>query len=263
MNPAEHLERLFGLRGKVALVIGATGAFGAAAARALGDAGATLCLAGSNTARLAAMKAELDAQGIVGHVVDGRPTDAEAADRIVRTAVGLAGGLDILVVAGGTSAVKPALEMTEDVWSKVMDANVRQTWLICRSAAAVMIERRTRGSMILMSSVRARFATPTGTSAYGPSKAAVDMLTRSFATEWGPAGIRVNALAPTVFRSDLTAWLFEERSDQARKGILARIPLGRLAEPEDFRGAVIFLASPASGIVTGEIIAVDGGFSAN
>ena len=91
------------------------------------------------------------------------------------------------------------------------------------------------------------------------------MLTKSFAVEWGPHNIRVNAIAPTVFRSELTGWLFEdnERANNARAGVLARIPLGRLAEPDDFAGVLVFLASEASSIITGEIINVDGGFSAN
>ena len=89
------------------------------------------------------------------------------------------------------------------------------------------------------------------------------MLTRSLATEWGPHGINVNAIAPTVFRSELTSWLFEDGAEEARKDVLGRIPLGRLAEPDDFAGVILFLASAASDLVTGEIVHVDGGFSCN
>jgi NAD(P)-dependent dehydrogenase (short-subunit alcohol dehydrogenase family) len=173
--------------------------------------------------------------------------------------------VDFVVQASGTAAVAPALDMSPETWDKVMDANVRQTWLLCRAAGKVMVPQARGGSIIMVSSVRARFATPNGTSAYGPSKSAVDMLTRSFATEWGKHNIRVNAIAPTVFRSELTAWLFEdsEKARTARAGVMARIPLGRLAEPDDFAGILVFLASAASGLITGQIINVDGGFSAN
>jgi NAD(P)-dependent dehydrogenase (short-subunit alcohol dehydrogenase family) len=146
-----------------------------------------------------------------------------------------------------------------------VDANVRQTWILCRAAGKIMVPQGRGGVIVPISSVRARFATPAGTSAYGPSKSAVDMITRSLATEWGQYNIRVNAIAPTIFRSDLTAWIFEdtERARETRKAVLSRIPLGRIAEPEDFAGVLIFLASAASSIITGQIINVDGGFSAN
>lgn len=89
------------------------------------------------------------------------------------------------------------------------------------------------------------------------------MLTRSLATEWGAMNVRVNAIAPTVFRSALTAWLYEDDAADKRAEVLKRIPLGRLAEPDDFAGSIVFLSSKASNLVTGHVLAVDGGFSAN
>lgn len=257
------IAKLFDLSGKSALITGATGALGSAAARALAGAGAHVTLAGGNADKLAELAATLP-DGRVTTIAE-RPIDEAAVDRIVSAACAEGRGLDIVVPASGTAAVQPATEMTLETWDKVMDANVRQSWLICRAAGRVMIEQGRGGAMIPISSVRARFATPAGTSAYGTSKSAVDMLTKSFAVEWGQHDIRVNAIAPTVFRSELTAWLFEdtERANTARAGVLARIPLGRLAEPDDFAGALVFLASDASSIITGEIINVDGGFSAN
>lgn len=255
---------LFDLTGKSALISGATGALGSAAAQALAEAGAFVTLSGGNAEKLEAVAADLRAAGASVGTFQGRPQDEETCGAMVATAA--AGrGLDILIAASGTAAVQPALEMAPDTWDRVMDANVRQTWLLARAAGRVMVEQGRGGSIILVSSVRARFATSAGTSAYGPSKSAVDMITRSLATEWGPHGIRVNAIAPTVFRSELTGWLFEddERGTEARKGVLSRIPLGRLAEPDDFAGVLIFLASSASSIMTGQILNVDGGFSAN
>ena len=128
-----------------------------------------------------------------------------------------------------------------------------------------MVDQGRGGTIIPISSVRSRFAGAAGSSAYAPSKSAVDMITRSLATEWGKHNIRVNAIAPTVFRSELTSWIFEddERGTRARKSVLARIPLGRLAEPDDFAGVLVFLASSASSMMTGQILNVDGGFSAN
>ncbi|MBX2837208.1 MAG: SDR family oxidoreductase [Gammaproteobacteria bacterium] len=258
-----ELSTLFDLSGRSALVTGATGALGSAAARALSAAGAHVTLAGGNADKLNALKESLPHNQIT--TIAERPTDEAAAQRIVDAATAGGRGLDIVVPASGTAAVAPATEMPLETWDKVMDANVRQVWILCRSAGRVMIEQGRGGAIVPISSVRARFATVAGTSAYGTSKSAIDMMTKSFAVEWGQHNIRVNAIAPTVFRSELTAWLFEdnERANNARSGVLARIPLGRLAEPDDFAGVLVFLTSDASSIITGEIINVDGGFSAN
>ena len=257
------IAKLFDISGKSALITGATGALGSAAARALAGAGAHVTLAAGNAEKLAAVAQSLP-KDQVSTIVE-RPSDEAAAQRIVDAAIADGRGLDIVVPASGTAAVTPTVDMPVETWDTVMDANVRQVWLLCRAAGRVMIEQGRGGTMVPISSVRARFATPARTSAYGTSKAAIDMLTKSFAVEWGQHNIRVNAIAPTVFRSALTGWLFEdnERANNARAGVLARIPLGRLAEPDDFAGVLVFLSSEASSIITGEIINVDGGFSAN
>ena len=124
-----------------------------------------------------------------------------------------------------------------------------------------MMEQGRGGKIVITSSVRGRVATNNAI-AYCTSKAATDMLTKCFSAEFAPKGITVNALAPTVFRSELTAWLFEEtgRGPEARKGVVQRIPVGRLGEPPDFIGSLIFLSSPASDFMTGHIMYVDGGF---
>lgn len=253
---------LFNLRGKSALVTGASGALGEAAARALAGAGARVTLAGGNRAALEALAEDLLANQAEVSICAGRPTDEDAAQEIVSAAAATR-GLDILVAASGTSVIKPIVDMDPSDWDTVMDANVRQTWLLCRAASRLFIEQQRGGKVILISSVRANFATAAGTSAYGPSKSAINMLTRSLAVELGPHNVCVNAIAPTVFRSNLTAWLFEDAAAEARKQVLSRIPLGRLGEPADFTGIFMFLASAASNLVTGEIINIDGGFSCN
>lgn len=254
---------LFDISGQAALVTGATGALGYSAACALAKAGALITLAGGNEKRLLEIAHELRSSGASVTTIAKRPDTEKSCDDIVTAATEAFGRLDILIVASGTAAVKPALEMDLETWNRVMDANVRQTWLICRSAARVLIEQGQGGKIVLVSSVRGRFATSAGTSAYGTSKAATDMLTRSLAVEWGSHHINVNAIAPTVFRSELTEWLFEEGAEEKRNSLLERIPLGRLAEPDDHQGIILFLTSAASDFVTGQIIYIDGGFSAN
>lgn len=263
MNQA--ITKLFDLTGKSALVSGATGSLGSAAARALAAAGAHVTIAGGNAARLQELAAELAAEGAGVTVFEGRPDSESACDAMVATGrcrwprpghprAGL----------GHRRGQARHRDGRGDLGQG--DGRQRAPDLASVPGGGQADDRAgTRRRHRAVSSVRAHFATPAGTSAYGPSKAAVDMITRSLATEWGPHGIRVNAIAPTVFRSELTSWLFEDndRANEARKGVLSRIPLGRLAEPEDFAGVLVFLSSPASSIITGETINVDGGFSAN
>jgi NAD(P)-dependent dehydrogenase (short-subunit alcohol dehydrogenase family) len=127
-----------------------------------------------------------------------------------------------------------------------------------------MLEHGTGGKVVLVSSTRGKLGHPAGYSAYCTSKAAIDGLTRTLACEWGRHNITVNAIAPTVFRSSLTAWMYAEEGEGAavREAMLARIPLGRLGEPGDVVGPLLFLLSPASAFVTGQVLYVDGGYTA-
>ena len=259
------VSKLFDLTGKTALVSGATGALGSAAAKALASAGAHVVIAGGNTEKLDAVAQELIDAGASATMISERPDDENAATRIALKTQSVSGNIDIVIAASGMSVVEPIIDMEVETWDAVMDANVRQTWLLCRAVGCVMTQQVNEGSIVLISSVRSRFAGAAGTSAYGTSKAAVNMITRSLATEWGTHNIRVNAIAPTVFQSELTAWMFEDNEEaiQNREEVLKRIPLGRLAQPEDFSGVLVFLASQASALITGQIINIDGGFSCN
>jgi NAD(P)-dependent dehydrogenase (short-subunit alcohol dehydrogenase family) len=160
--------------------------------------------------------------------------------------------------------VAPITHMDVTDFERVMDANVRGSWLVCQAAGRQLLGQGDGGSVVLVSSTRGRLGHPAGYSAYCPSKAAVDLLAKTLAAEWGQAGIRVNAIAPTVFRSDLTAWMYadDEKGRATREAILGRIPLGRLAEPEDFNGALIYLLSDASAFLTGQVLYLDGGYTA-
>ncbi|MGC6499961.1 MAG: SDR family NAD(P)-dependent oxidoreductase [Henriciella sp.] len=258
-----RIQKLFDLTGKSALVTGATGAFGEAVAKALAEAGAHVTIAGGNAEALNELAGSLKASGALVETIALRPSDATCCDQIVAVAADDGRGLDILVSASGSAIVKPILDMDDRDWDSVMDANAKQSWMLCRSAGRVFADQGRGGAVVLVSSVRSKFATAAGTSVYGASKAAVDMITRSLATEWGAMDVRVNAIAPTVFRSALTAWLYEDDAAEKRADVLKRIPLGRLAEPDDFAGSVVFLASKASGLITGHVLNVDGGFSAN
>ena len=252
---------LFDVSGRSALVTGATGAFGRAACKALSAAGAKVTIAGGNVEKLAALGSEL---GDDVATVPRRPETEEEAQVMVDTAVERHGGLDIVVTASGMNKVGLITEQPVADWQAVMDANVKGSWLVCRAAGRRLLEQGRGGKIVLVSSTRGRLGHPAGYSAYCPSKAAVDLLARTLACEWGPYRINVNAIAPTVFRSDLTAWMYEDEGTgrATREAMLARIPLGRLGEPDDFVGALLYFVSPASDFCTGQVLYVDGGYTA-
>jgi NAD(P)-dependent dehydrogenase (short-subunit alcohol dehydrogenase family) len=255
---------LFGLESRSALITGATGALGGAAARALAASGARLTLAGGSGDALESLGAELRDGGAEVELVARRPDSPEDAEAMAEAAVRAHGRIDLLVTASGVNKVGAIQEQDPGDWQEVMDANVRGSWLVCRAAGARMLEQGEGGKVVLVSSTRGRLGHPAGYSAYCTSKAAIDGLTRTLACEWGRHGITVNAIGPTVFRSDLTAWMYADEGPgrDVREAMLARIPLGRLGEPDDFVGPLLFLLSPASDFVTGQVLYVDGGYTA-
>jgi NAD(P)-dependent dehydrogenase (short-subunit alcohol dehydrogenase family) len=260
LNPRE----LFDISGRPAVITGATGALGRAASLALAAMGAKLTLAAGTRSALDELAGEVRALGADVRAVALRPDNIENAEAIARAAADAFGGIDILISASGTNLPNPIGKMPVEDWDAVMDANVRGSWLMCRAVGAHMLRQDRGGKVVLISSVRGRHGSPLGYSSYCPSKAAIDGLVRALALEWGPNRINVNGIGPTVFRSKLTAWMFddEKTGGQANVPALKRIPLGRLGEPEDLIGALIYLISPASDFCTGQILYVDGGYTA-
>jgi NAD(P)-dependent dehydrogenase (short-subunit alcohol dehydrogenase family) len=255
---------LFDIKGKTAIITGASGAFGAMAAKVLAGAGANLLLAAGNAAELKKVVAECEALGGKPKTVSKRPTSEEDCDAIVKAAVDAFGRVDILVVAGGLNKVSKIVDQKASDFLDVMDANVTQSWLMARAAGRQMIKQGEGGKVILMSSARGLLGHPAGYTAYCASKSAVDGITKALGCEWGATGITVNALGPTVFRSPLTQWMFEDNDNarEVRKNFVSRVPKGRLGEPSDLAGPLLFLASKASDFYTGHILYADGGYTA-
>jgi NAD(P)-dependent dehydrogenase (short-subunit alcohol dehydrogenase family) len=255
---------LFDVRDRSAIITGATGALGAAAAYTLAAAGARLTLAAGSSRELAALASELKAGGASVSSIERRAYTEADASAIADAAINAHGGIDVLVVASGTNEAAPIESLAVESWERVMDANVRASWLMARAVGPHMIAQGRSGKVVLISSTRGKLGHPAGYTAYCPSKSAIDGLARALACEWGQHRICVNAIAPTVFRSKLTEWMFSEggRGKQTREAMLQRIPLGRLGEPEDLMGILLYLVSPAADFCTGQTIYVDGGYTA-
>jgi NAD(P)-dependent dehydrogenase (short-subunit alcohol dehydrogenase family) len=255
---------LFDVKGKTAIITGATGAFGSLAARVLAAAGANVVICANRFEELKKVAAECEKLGGKVEMIAKRPSSEGNCEAIVKAAVDRFGRVDILVVASGINKVAKIVEQKPEDFLDVMDANVTQSWLMARAAGKQMLKQGQGGKVILMSSARGLLGHPAGYSAYCASKAAVDGITKALGCEWGANGITVNALGPTVFRSPLTEWMFgdDERAKTVRAAFLQRVPKGRLGEPEDLAGPLLFLASRASDFYTGHILYADGGYTA-
>ena len=187
---------LFDVKGKTAIITGASGAFGALSAKTLSGAGANVVLAASKQDELKKVAAECEKLGAKTEIVALRPSSEENCEKIVKAAVDKFGRLDILVVASGLNKVAKIGDLKPQDFLDVMDANVTQSWLMARAAGKQMLKQGGGGKVILTSSARGLLGHPAGYSAYCASKSAVDGITKALGCEWGESGITVNALGP-------------------------------------------------------------------
>jgi len=231
---------------------------------ALAGVGADVAVVGRDAGRLEQARKAIEGAGAKALVIAADVTKEADADRVVEETVTQLGRLDVLInaVGGGAGAALHDAEVyPEDVWDWMMDLNLRSQFLVSKAAARAMIAAGNGGRVVNISSVRGQLGIRLGYSAYVAAKGAMDALNRQHATEWAKHGITVNAVAPTFVRTPQVESLLADES--FRQGLVNRIPLGRIAEPDDLVGAILFFSSDASAFVTGQLLTLDGGLTAS
>lgn len=248
----------FDLSGRVALVTGGTRGIGRDVAVGLAEAGCHVVVVARNAEGLENVAQEISRLGRRVLALRADLTRIEEIHRMVDQTVTVFGQIDVLVNNAGMNIPKPALEVTEEDWDRVVDINLKSAFFTSQAVGKVMVEQR-RGRIINISS-QMGFVGYYKRAAYCSSKGGLVQLTKALAIEWAPYNVLVTGVAPTFIETPMTAPMFADPS--FREEVLRRIPLGRIGQPQDVTGAVIYLASDAANLVTGHTILVDGGWVA-
>jgi NAD(P)-dependent dehydrogenase (short-subunit alcohol dehydrogenase family) len=254
------VEELFGLTGRVAVVTGASSGLGVGFARALASAGANLVLAARRLDRLEALATELQQDGVEVLAVACDVTDSKQVEALKDACLERFGKVDILVNNAGTTEVVPAETESDEQFLHVLNVNLNGSFYCAQRFGRVMLEAGS-GSIINVASIFGFVGSGSIPQAgYVASKGAVVNMTRELAAQWARRGVRVNGIAPGFFRSEMTEEMFSD--ERSMSWLRKKTPAGRPGEVEELYGAVIYLASDASTYVTGQTIAVDGGWTA-
>jgi NAD(P)-dependent dehydrogenase (short-subunit alcohol dehydrogenase family) len=248
----------FNLEDRVAVITGGTRGLGAGFAEALADAGASVLLVGRDVERGQAVSQALKEQGASAAFTAADVTVPQDVSRILAEALDQFGRVDVLINNAGACVHAPALDVTAADWRRVMDVNLDAVWHCAQTFGRHFVDQRS-GVIVNIGSMSGLIVNrPQWQPAYNASKAAVHHLTRSLAAEWGPFGVRVNALAPGYIKTDMSP--VDEA--QFRRHWIEDAPLQRYGTVEELAPAVVFLASDASAFVTGSVLVADGGYTA-
>jgi NAD(P)-dependent dehydrogenase (short-subunit alcohol dehydrogenase family) len=250
-----YLDELFGLGGSTAVVTGATSGLGAACALGLARAGAKVVVSGRNGERGQRVVEEIEAAGGTAHLELADLSDADDLSAFADRALERHDPVDILVNAAGVFDRGDAVDVTLEQWDALLRTNVTSTFVLCQRFGRAMIERG-RGKIVNFSSTDGFLGVPEQL-AYNVSKGAIVQLTRTLGAEWIRHGVNVNAVAPCDFATPMIEPFLDQ--PEYREWIMEAIPAGRVGQPDEIVGAVLFLASPASNMVAGHNLLVDGG----
>ncbi len=249
-------RNLFDLTDKVAIVTGGAGGLGRPTSLGLADFGANVVVTDIKREALEKVKSEIEQLGRESLAITCDVTNPEDVKKMVKQTMDKFGRIDVLVTYAGRNIPKPAEEYPYEDWKSIIDLNVTGVFLCNQEVGKVMIKQK-RGKIVNVSSVRGRYGLKRNYIGYCTSKGAVDMITRTLACEWAKFNVLVNAIAPTVVETPLTAHILA--NPDFAKSMKDRIPLGRWGFPDDLIGAVIYFASDASNFITGQILYIDGG----
>ncbi len=263
----EFVTNMFSVEGKVALVTGATGALGKVLAKTYGYNGAKVILTGRNQGKLDTLVEEFKAEGIDCAAIAADPAKEDDVKKLIADAVKAYGRIDILAVCHGFNKPANILEQSVEDWQYIMDADCKSVYIVCKYVAQQMVDQlggktpeSGKGGKIVVATSQRSKRGMAGYTGYCTSKGGADMMIASMACDLSAKyGININAICPTVFRSELTEWMFDVNSE-VYKNFLKREPIGRLAEPEDFAGYAMFLSSDASNFITGAACDCSGGY---
>ncbi len=249
---------LFELKGKVALVTGASRGLGRAIAQGLAEAGADLVLTSRHLREVESVAAELRGGGRKVLPIQADVMQEAEVEEAVSRAVSSMGKIDILVNNAGINIRKPVLDLTESDWDQTLDTNPKGCFLTAKAVGRHMLARKT-GSVVNMASMLASVV-HADRAAYASSKGGLVQLTRVLAVEWAPYNVRANAICPGPFLTELNRAILDD--PEKMKYFMDRLPMKRFGRPEELVGSVIFLASDASSYITGTTIYIDGGWTA-
>jgi NAD(P)-dependent dehydrogenase (short-subunit alcohol dehydrogenase family) len=253
-----RVQDMFSLKGKVAVVTGGSSGLGVTFAQALAEVGANIVLAARRLDKLDEVGNDLSRLGVKVKSIQCDVSNQDQVQSLVDETLKTFGRLDIMVNNAGVAAMSPATEIAIEEWNRVVSVNLTGTFLCARTAARQMMKRG-GGKIVNIASIYGAVGDVFPASPYYATKGAVINLTRDLAVEWAPFKINVNAIAPGFFPSEMTEGIFQD--PHYLEYINKQTPLGRTGNPDDLKGAIVFLASQASDFVTGQTIFVDGGWT--